>query len=44
MVLGKKLFVKSGKITRVHPIVGVTTEVSFASEIGGEGRCPSGIA
>lgn len=44
MVLGKKLFVESGKITRVHPIEGVTTEVSFTSEIRGEGRYPSGIA
>jgi predicted dithiol-disulfide oxidoreductase (DUF899 family) len=30
------------KITRVHPIEGVTTEVSFTSEIRGEGRFPSG--
>jgi hypothetical protein len=30
------------KITRVHPIEGVTTEVSFTSEIKGEGSYPSG--
>lgn len=38
MVLGDKLFEKSGniiglKITRVNPIEGVTTEVTFTSEI-----------
>jgi hypothetical protein len=47
MVLGDKLFEESGniiglKITRVHPIEGVTTEVSFTSEIKGEGRFPNG--
>ena len=47
MVLGEKLFEESGniiglKITRVHPIEGVTTEVSFTSEIRGEGKYPSG--
>ena len=47
MVWGEKLFEESGeitglKITRVHPIEGVTTEVSFTSEIRGEGRFPSG--
>ena len=47
MALGEKLFEESGniiglKITRVHPIEGVTTEVSFTSEIRGEGRFPSG--
>jgi hypothetical protein len=47
MVLGDKLFEENGniiglKITRVHPIEGVTTEVSFTSEIRGEGRYPSG--
>ena len=46
MVLGEKLFEESGNITgvkviKVHPIEGVTTEVSFASEIKGEGRYPS---
>jgi hypothetical protein len=47
LALGEKLFEESGeitglKITRVHPIDGVTTEVSFTSEIRGEGRYPSG--
>jgi hypothetical protein len=47
MALGEKLFEENGeitgfKITRVHPIGGVTTEVSFISEIRGEGRYPSG--
>jgi hypothetical protein len=47
MVLGEKLFEGSGniiglKITRVHPIEGVTTEVSFTSKIRGEARYPSG--
>ena len=30
------------KITKVHPIEGVTTEVIFSPEIRGEGRFPSG--
>ena len=47
MVLGEKLFEESGnvtgfKITKVHPIEGVTMEVSFTSEIKGIGRFPSG--
>jgi len=47
MVLGDRLFEENGniielKITRVHPIEGVTTEVSFTSEIRGEGRYPNG--
>ena len=47
MVLGDKLFEESGniiglKITRVHPIEGVTTEDSFTSEIKGAGKYPSG--
>src|ERR671923_796485 len=47
LALGEKLFEESGevtgfKITRVHPIEGVTTEVSFTSEIRDEGRYPSG--
>ncbi|HEY6885676.1 MAG TPA: hypothetical protein VI278_16710 [Nitrososphaeraceae archaeon] len=47
MELGEKLFEESGnitglKMTRVHPIEGVTTELSFTSEIRGEGRFPSG--
>jgi hypothetical protein len=47
VALAEKLFEESGnttrlKITRVHPVDGVTTEVSFASEIKGEGRFPNG--
>ena len=47
MVLGEKLFEESGKITgfkvtKVHPIEGVTTETSFTSDIRGIGRFPSG--
>ena len=47
MALGEKLFEESGNITglkiiKVHPIEGVTTEISFTSEIKGEGRFPSG--
>ena len=47
MALGEKLFEESGnvtgfKVTKVHPIEGVTMEVSFASEITGTGRFPSG--
>jgi hypothetical protein len=47
MALGEKLFEESGnvtgfKVTKVHPIEGVTMEVSFASEIRGIGRFPSG--
>jgi|SRR5215212_3763627 len=47
MGLGEKLFEESGnitglKITRVHLIDGLTTEVGFTSEIKGEGRFPSG--
>jgi hypothetical protein len=47
MALGEKLFEESGnvtgfKVTKVHPTEGVTTEVSFASEIRGIGRFPSG--
>jgi hypothetical protein len=47
MVLRDKLFEENGniiglKITRVHPIEGLTTEVTFTSEIRGEGRYPSG--
>lgn len=47
MVLGEKLFEESGritgfKVTKVHPIEGLTTEVSFTSDIKGIGRYPSG--
>jgi hypothetical protein len=47
MALGEKLFEESGnvtgfKVTKVHPTEGVTMEVSFASEIAGTGRFPSG--
>ena len=47
MALGEKLFEESGnisgfKVTKVHPIEGVTMEVSFVSEIRGIGRFPSG--
>jgi hypothetical protein len=47
MVLGEKLFEESGniiglKITRVHPIKGVTIEISFTSKIRGEARYPNG--
>jgi hypothetical protein len=46
MVLGEKLFEESGnitgvKVTKVHPIEGVSTEISFTSEIRGEGRFPN---
>lgn len=46
MVLGEKLFEESGNITgvrvvKVNPVEGVTTEVSFTSEIRGEGMFPS---
>lgn len=47
MTLGEKLFEESGRITgfkvaKVHPLEGVTTEVSFTSDIKGIGRYPSG--
>ena len=47
MALGEKLFEESGKIvgfkvTRVHPVEGMTMEVSFTSEIRGFGKYPSG--
>ena len=47
LTLGEKLFEESGgvtgfKVIKVHPIEGVTTEVSFTSEIRGIGRFPSG--
>ncbi len=47
MVLGDKLFVETGnitgfKVTKVHPIEGITMEVSFISDIKGGGRFPNG--
>jgi hypothetical protein len=47
VALGEKLFEESGnvtgfKVTKVHPIEGVTIESSFTSEIRGIGRFPSG--
>ena len=29
------------KVTKVHPIEGVSTEINFTSEIRGEGRIPN---
>ena len=47
MALGEKLFEESGqvtstKITKVHPVEGVSMEVSFAADIKGMGKFPSG--
>ena len=47
MALGQKLFEEVGKISgfkvaKVHPLEGVTTELSFTSDIKGIGRYPSG--
>lgn len=47
MALGQKLFEEVGKISgfkvvKVHPLEGVATEISFASDIKGVGRYPSG--
>jgi hypothetical protein len=47
MALGEKLFEEIGnivvvKVTKVHPLEGETTEITFTSEIKGEGRFPSG--
>jgi hypothetical protein len=47
MALGQKLFGEVGKISgfkvaKVHPLEGVTTEISFTSDIKGVGRYPSG--
>jgi hypothetical protein len=46
MTLGEKLFEESGKvvgfkITKVHPVEGMTMEASFTSEIKGFGKFPS---
>ena len=47
MALGQKLFEEVGKtsgfkVAKVHPLEGVTTEISFTSDIKGVGRYPSG--
>jgi hypothetical protein len=47
MALGEKLLEESGKVvgfkvTRVHPVEGMTMEVSFTSEVKGFGKFPSG--
>ncbi len=47
MALGEKLFEESGnivavKVTKVHPMEGMTTEITFTSEIKGEGKFPNG--
>lgn len=47
MALGQKLFEENGNITgfnitRVHPVEGMTMEVSFTSEVKGEGKVPTG--
>jgi hypothetical protein len=47
MALGEKLFEETGKILgvqveSVHPVEGVKMQVSFASEIKGLGKVPSG--
>jgi hypothetical protein len=47
MTLGQKLFKEVGKISglkvvKVHPLEGVTTEITFMSEIKGIGKYPSG--
>jgi len=47
MALGEKLFEENGninvvKVLKVHPIEGETTEITFTSEIKGEGKFPSG--
>jgi hypothetical protein len=44
---GEKLFEEVGKITnfkvvKVHPLEGITTEISFASDVRRIGRFPSG--
>lgn len=47
MTLGQKLFEEMGKISvlkvvRVHPLEGVTTDITFMSDIKGIGKYPSG--
>ena len=46
MALGKKHFEERGKVvgfkvTKVHPVEGMTLEVSFTSEIKGIGKFPN---
>jgi hypothetical protein len=46
MTMGEKLFQESGnitgfKVTKVHPVEGVTMEANFTSEITGVDRFPS---
>lgn len=47
MTLGQKLFEEAGKISglkvvKVHPLEGVTIEITFMSDIKGIGKYPSG--
>lgn len=47
MALGEKLFEEIGnivavKVMKVHPMEGVTTEITFTSDIKGEGKFPNG--
>jgi hypothetical protein len=47
MALSEKLFEEVGnmvavKITKVHPVEGVTTDITFISDIRGEGKFPNG--
>lgn len=47
MALGEKLFEETGqathfRITKVHPVEGTTTEVSFTSDLKGIAKFPSG--
>lgn len=47
MALGEKLFEETGhvsgfKITKAHPVEGITMEVSFTSDLKGIGKFPSG--
>jgi hypothetical protein len=47
MSLGEKLFEEIGnivavKVIKVHPLEGETTEITFTSEIKGEGKFPNG--
>jgi hypothetical protein len=47
MALGEKLFEEKGnivvvKVTKVYPMEGLTTEITFTSEMKGEGKFPNG--